>query len=378
MPDFRYSFLRGGGHEDKRDDPMVKFLTASASALAVCALFLAPAAMVTVISADSAYANNGNGKGGGNGNGGENRGAGKSGDKGDKSARNNGNRGGNKAKTNKGFASFKGLGNKSKNKSARLGNLSKDLKNFGNAFKKDVGGLFGVKQKTTRSYAVKEKGTLHPSNLGKLNGAINSSPRAKEAHIANGQYANGTGPVSLAAALAVADYQKAGLIDVQNAFDTVNSTSAEELADATGAIEDYETNPDTEITETEYKEAVDLVESVADAQNTINAAAEKGITEDNIDAAVETAHVDVETAEDNLLAHYKGDLPPPDDDSDMRLSEEEQEVVDTVRASNPDEETVGDILGTHDVEEEITEGDGESMTEEETDSAMILDEPTEG
>ncbi len=45
---------------------------------------------------------------------------------------------------------------------------------------------------------------MHPRNLGKLNGALNSSPQAKLAHMLNG---NLNGPVGLAAALALADYE---------------------------------------------------------------------------------------------------------------------------------------------------------------------------
>ena len=204
---------------------MLKYLRIGVSALALSAFVVAP--IMTVATADYAYAKNGNGNGngggkgngGGNGNGGDKGGNGKSADKG------NSGKGHDKAsKTRNASKGNKAKGNKGKG-------FAKSVKNDFNSLKRNVqkhgiAGLFKQEQKrTTRAVsakptknapaastrpahraAFKDKGALHPSNLGKLNGAINSSPRAKEAHIANGQYAKGTGPVSLAASLAVADY----------------------------------------------------------------------------------------------------------------------------------------------------------------------------
>ena len=203
---------------------MLNFLRVSVSALALSAFVVAPVA--TVVSADYAYAKNGNGggngggngngggKGGGNGNGGGN---GKSDDSGtERSVKGNKTQ---SAKTSKSAKPNKGKG---------VGRTIKnDFKSLSNNLKKNgLGGLF-KSQKTQRSVtrSTNKKTTngpvkqskrspvrnasfksdpLHPSNLGKLNGAINSSPNAKAAHIANGQYASGKGPVSLAAAPAVA------------------------------------------------------------------------------------------------------------------------------------------------------------------------------
>ncbi len=254
---------------------MLKYLKLGISALAISALFLAPAVTVTLITADAAYANNGNGNGNGGGNrgGGNGGGAGKGGDKGAGGDSNK------NAKGNKGFGIFKGKGNKgAKNKSASKGGFGKGLKDFGNSFKNDVGKLFGAKPKkkaTTKSVSrpvkssktpkarssaaefAQRKGTMHPSNLGKLNGAINSSPRAKQAHIENGQFMKGSGPVSLAAALAVADYNKTEVVgavhtlELADAFETIANTDETQLMNAEQAIKDYnqfiKDKPDTDV-----------------------------------------------------------------------------------------------------------------------------------
>lgn len=66
---------------------------------------------------------------------------------------------------------------------------------------------------------------LHPSELGKMNGALNASPNAILAHIRNGQTTNG--PVGLMAGLAVADAAAAeSLADVRALEDLANTHDA--------------------------------------------------------------------------------------------------------------------------------------------------------
>ena len=78
---------------------------------------------------------------------------------------------------------------------------------------------------------------------------------------------------------------------------------------------------------------------------------------------------DVISAEDALLAHYKGDLPESENPEEMRLSDEEQAVVDAVRDGNPTGEEVGGIIGhePEDDEEEIVEE--EEIPDEGTEAA---------
>ena len=360
---------------------MLKYLKIGVSAIALSALFLAPAVTVTLVTADAAYANNGNGKGGGNGN------AGNGGNRGnnDGARGNSGNKGG-KSKSNN---SSKGFGSKSsKSKSGGNGSFGKGLKDFGKSFKRDVNALFGKKpaksnekqrtQTKTANSSKPTKGLMHPSNLGKLNGAINSSPRAKEAHIQNGQYASGTGPVSLAAALAVADYEYAmakeeydaavGTAALADAFDTLDGVPQEDVLSAQDLVTEYDTDEDGVLSDDEKQAAVDATEGTDDALSlddlhdaqSLNDAAnltegQEMPDEDDVASAREIVEEGepsteaVEDAEDNLLAHYKGEL-EPSTDPEQRLSEDEQRVVDTVRLSNPDEETVSAALETDELE----------------------------
>ena len=394
---------------------MKQYLKMGISALAVSALFLAPAATVTFITADAAYANNGTGNGGGNGGGnrggGKGGGAGKGGDKGgDKGARGNGNKG------NKG----------AKNKSAKTGGFGKGLSDFGNSFKKDVGKLFGVKPKkkatakaskpakssqvAKSSLGKPEQGIMHPSNLGKMNGVINSSPNAKLAHIANGQYMKGTGPVSLAAALTVADYQYAkALDDFDMAVETLDAATEDQLMAAQTIFADYDANMDGFLSEEERDTAIEataetdapLSEDDLDAAQTISDAQETV-------AAGEPSADAVKEAQDAVLSTYKGDLPTlmPDEEAVVDAvateeteedvvdeipayyegySPEEIEVLDNVRTSLPqDDADIQAALDKYDEksmngEEDSEYGDDGEMTEDGTDSAMIDEtEPSEG
>ncbi len=443
---------------------MLKFLRVSVSALALSAFVVAPVA--TFVSVDYAYAKNGNngGKGGGNGNGGGNgkgsgndgggngnSGKGNGGSKGsDKSASKGGNGWGSdkSAKTSKSRSAKAGKsGNSSKSKGFGR-SLRDDFKSFGGNLKKNgLGGLFKSQKtqqaatKPTRKQTAKVSVTkskrppvkktvfkldpLHPSNLGKLNGAINASPNAKAAHIANGKFATGKGPVSLAAALAVADYsyraefeeyvvelaaaqEKLDLVDALEEASAIveqAENKAQDLADARAVLADPDAFTPAEVAAAQdtvdaANEAVQVLadaqaivsdpgsftpEEVSAAQKTLDIAEEKA--QEIVEAAtfidenpapsqeeIEEANnvieegppseEDVIKAEDALLAQYKGDL-PESDKPDERLSDEEQEVVDAVRDSNPADEVIEEALG-------------EPYDEEDGEDDVTIDASTEG
>lgn len=232
---------------------------------------------------------------------------------------------------------------------------------------------------------------LAPRYLGKLNGAINSAPQAKAAHIANGQYLKGSGPVSLAAALAVADYEfdKANMafLEEQEAAQSTldlaqDIADAQEIVDAGGPtqaeIDAAQAVLDDPNATNEQKAAaqdvIDDAEAFADAEDFLDGTTPP--TELEIDEAAAKleeeapSDADVIAAEDALLAHYKGDLPASEDPEEMRLSDEEQAVVDAVRDANPDAETVGSLLPEHDPTEETVaetptpDGDDETAGDE--------------
>jgi hypothetical protein len=392
---------------------MLNLLRTSICAIALSAFAVAPT--ILVLTADSVYANNGNGggngsgkgggNGGGNGGGGGDKGGGngKSGDgasKGNGVGKDKGNRG--NGKQNKGFAKSNSKGNAAgKSENA----FQRDMRQLG----RDLKGLFagqksnrnnGASQANSRSTAPKTQRVtkaaptrsvrppavptrlariddpLHPSKLAKLNGAVKSSPNAKAAHIANGQFLKGTGPVSLAAALAVADYDFAraqaaysedlaaaratlSLAEaITAAQDTVNAgaPSPEDVAAAQALLNDELA------TETEKKAAQHVIDESAAFSN-----AEKFLadTEAPTNAEIEAANdvvnsqppsdVTVLAAEDALLAEYKGSF-----SEDETLADEQQaQILGAVRASNPTQAQVETALGVDDTTLDDEMDDGE-------------------
>ncbi|MCA0928803.1 hypothetical protein [Ruegeria profundi] len=339
---------------------MLNFLKVSVSALVLSAFVVAP--IVTVFATDYAYAKNGNGKGGGNGGGKGDNGGGKGGNGGEKGAK----RGWGPDKTLNG-AKTKSASKSHKSKSgSRLGRAMKeDIQALGRNLKQNgVKGLFkGNKVQTTKTRTNKaivkqsprppsrkakflDDGTLAPRNLGKLNGAINSSVNAKLAHIANGQYAKGSGPVSLAAGLAVAD------ANFNHVMGEDYDLSPEEVKEIAAAYDYLETAPMT-LEEAEQvladeaatpgaiaPEDLETAQAVKDAHDvTTDEDGNKiGQPTDGQLAAAEAVH----DAEASLLGHYKGDF-----SEDRIVAEEQQDrVLGAVRASNPDEESVKSTLGT--------------------------------
>lgn len=417
---------------------MLKFLKISISALALSAFVVAPA--VTFVTADSAYAKSDNaggkgndggnrGNGGGGKGGGDKGGNGKGSDKGGKGA-DKGNRGAKKGGNN-------GNGG---GKSASSGSFSKDLKSFGNSIKNDFGSLFGVKKsnpaaakaakkssKPAQAQMAKVKDAMHPSNLGKMNGLMNSSINAKLAHIANGQYAtNLNSPVSLGAAVAVAGYQlrtTQAAVDtlaygdaVTDAQTTLAGLEEQQILDAQEAVKD--------LTDADIQEAQDIVDgkvegdvaaaqetldnkAIADAQATVEQAIDDGAidpdtgdftesfagdvadAENTVADALEgypegtdpvaAAEMTLDSAEENALSTYKGDF-------DSLTEAEQQAVRDAMYGALPqDDQAIADALAKNEAAETEmdVEGDGDdvstdSTTEDGTDSAMAVDETSEG
>jgi hypothetical protein len=384
---------------------MLKLVRTSICALALSAFAVAPT--ILVLTADSVYAKNGNGGGNGGGKGGGNGdkggGNGKGGDsagKGNGFGKDKGNRG--NGNQNKGFAKGNGKGNaagKSENAFQRdMRQLGRDLKGLFGGQKSNR--TSGAAQANSRSSAPKAQRVtksapvqsvrppalptrlariddpLHPSKLAKLNGAVKSSPNAKAAHIANGQYLNGTGPVSLAAALAVADYDFAqaqaaysedlavaqatlSLAEaIAAAQDTVNAgaPSQEEVAAAQAVLDDQLA------TEAEKQAAQQVIDDSAAFSNAENfLAGTEAPTDAEIEAAndvVNSAPPSDETvvaAEDAILAEYKGSF-----SEDETLADEQQaQILGAVRASNPTEEQVETALGVDETTLDDDLDDGE-------------------
>lgn len=335
---------------------MRKLLKIGVASLALSAFAIAPA--VIVISADTAIAKSEKSKGGGSASKGNSSSkSGSSASKGNKSS---------KASTSK----------KNKSSSARTGKSSsgvdKGLKSFGKNLKSGFG-LFGTpkkKRNTTHTAAVVKaipsvkiiKAFDHPSNLGKMNGAKNSSAQSKLAHIKNGNF---NGPVGIAAAYALANY------DYENAFaDYVEAQLLIHELEPLAEAYDYAAGYDDAVEELARLDAEGadpssdyylMVAAAADAdtnQNALNtieeaetAAIEAGTTvsEEIVDALLLEASVveepdpiDLEEAEDNLFALYKGD--------EESLTDIEKEIL--IQSINlPSAEDIEEIIEDEEVEE---------------------------
>lgn len=389
---------------------MIKFLKVSLSALLLATFAVAPT--VLVLSADFAEAKNGNGGSNGGGNGG---GGGGNKDRGGDSGSKAG--GGSKGASDKSAARSQSGGKSSKKNGIfgkpKNGLFAKKEKSGGGAakgngkFKSDMKALgtqlksgFGLFKKkrtakatapVTRQQAPKKavvrqpvtqqaseevggKGLLHPSNLGKLNGMINSSPNAKLAHIRNGNFGS---TVGLAAAMAVAEFEFDQILDdyevalavvsdpetaeLLDAFDLINGApTPEEIADAEEVLQTAD--PASE----EYQQA----KAIVDYPDTTEAKAlTEGVDEDQLRQDVADAQdivdqgppddSEVLRAQDAVLASYKGDL-----------SEEDEEVVlDAVREGFPSEEEIELAL-----DETAQEGDDEDGDESKEGDAPEDDE----
>ncbi|SDH76869.1 hypothetical protein [Alloyangia pacifica] len=400
---------------------MLTFLRIGVSALALSTFVVAP--IVTVVTADQAYAKsdkaggNGNGGGKGGGNGGGN-GGGKGGGNSGKSDSDRGNsgKGGGKSASARSSGGNSSQGNKGGKALGRA--IQEDFTSLGRSLKSGIGGLFGGAEKpketrkakataATRTVSVspkqkapevsvrppasrpgKVKDTLHASALGKLNGALHSSPRAKEAHIANGNYATGKGPVSLAAALAVADYlasdaatARAAYADavvaaeetlaLAEAFSLVeNKPTEDEVLAAQAVLDDPEATEEAKAAAQEVLDYPDTTEAQAQIEGQVQPTEEQlaeaqavidGGAPSEQDFAI--AEQSVAEAEAALLDSARG-----------ALSEEEAAaLLEAIRAANPDPEAVAAALE----EQAAREAEVSDETFEEDDLADGTDDAEE-
>ena len=203
-----------------------------------------------------------------------------------------------------------------------------------------------------------------------MNGAINSSPQAKLAHIANGNF---NGPVGLAASLAVADYE-GGDID-QAAIDAANGVLGFDQAAADQALQDQidalalagitdaaslQAELDAKAQEQGFADYQDYLAN-SDGAALIDDSLEDLLagttapTQEELDAAQATidAANAVTDAENALLdAWNKGDADDPHADA----------LLEAIRASNPTPEEVAAAMAS--AEEGDAEGEGEGEGEE--------------
>lgn len=355
---------------------MIKFLRLGVSALVLSTVVLAP--VVVIATADHAYAkNDGNGNSGGKGNGGGNAGGKGSSDKAHASSR--GGKGGSKGGASAGKRQnerqatslgqgirndFKSLGQSLKN--GLFGGGTAKARRAPSAQTTDKTGPQRVSLEPTRKAPPKsirpqapasrlDAEPMLPRDLGKLNGALNSSPQAKLAHIANGSYATGTGPVSLAAALAVADYDLAAAEGSLAAYDAARDTLA--LADAFDLVENRPT-------EAEIIAARDTLEN-PDATEAERLAAQRTLDYPDTSAAeAEIAGHDRPTEAESTAARELVEAgPAPEGDllaaaqavsdaetavltasKDGLTPEQEQALLSSIRASNPEPARVGAAL----------------------------------
>lgn len=353
----------------RRDRDMLKYLKIGLASLALSAFLIAPA--VIVISADTAIAKNDNGKGG------------NSGGKGNSASKGSSNKGksGSKSKSSS-TKSGKSLSNKAGHTSGNKG-----IKSLGKKLKSGFG-LFGTpkkKRKPTSSTAVVRAKAVprdiktfdDPSNLGKMNGAINSSAQSKLAHIQNGNF---NGPVGIAAAYALANY------DYDHAFADYEDAQAlieelEPLSDAYDYTANYDaaaeklSRLDAEGADPNSEEYI-IVAAAADADvyqsalDTIDEAEAVAIddgttvTEESVDALLAEASaveepdsIKLEEAENSLFALYKGD--------EQSLTDLEKELL--IQSINlPSAEEIEEIMAG--VE------DGDESAELETDPAFEVED----
>ena len=184
---------------------MLKKLKAPLTAILLSSVAVVPAATISyVATTDAAFAKSDNAGGKGN----------------------SGNKGGGKGK---GASKNKLKGGKSAGRGGSGGKVGLGLNKF-------INKLTGKDKSSNRSASnrLAEDVSMHPSNLGNMNGALNANENAILAHIRNG---NTNGPVGLMAALAAADYNSEG---DQELLDTNLAADYAALDEALGDYESYE------------------------------------------------------------------------------------------------------------------------------------------
>lgn len=199
-------------------------LKSTLTAILLSSVALVPAATVAVVAtADVAHAKSD--KAGGNGNGGG-----------------NGNKGGSsssaKTKSSKSKATSNGGAGKSASRRSGTDPISSVIRKLTGQSKKTTAKVKTrtAAPKVAKAAPAREKGPMHPSNLGNMNGALNANTNALLAHIRNG---NTNGPVGVLAALAVANVNAEGAdetLTIEENYEALENL----LGDQT--IEDYLAN----------------------------------------------------------------------------------------------------------------------------------------
>jgi len=387
---------------------VIKFFQISVTSLILSALVAAPA--VYVVTADTAIAKSenagGKGKGGGNrGNGGgkgKGNDGGKGNGKGNDGGKGNGNGGGKGKSDNagKGKGKDNSLSNgrafgknafdksttgKGKSKTKNRQNsafasagqsLKKSLKSFGDQIRSDLGlkkakksgnKVIGSKKaKTRRAVEVSlrppnrsKKGFDHPSNLGKMNGAVNSSEQAKLAHMKNGNF---NGPVGVAAYYALEDYN---YYAAEKEYEIAQSV-IEKFGDLAKAYELIEGVEDGSIAATPeaIQEARELIEEAEDKaiekaqeanpgeeidEDAVREALEEGVTElvEEAEMVEEPDRTALEDAEDALFDLYKGD-------EDSLTDEQKDQIIESMRLPSYDQ--IEDVVD-HEDENDMDDDD---------------------
>lgn len=321
---------------------MFKYSKIGLLSLTVSAFALAPAVMV--LGTDAAYAKSDNAGGGGKSSGGSNGNSNKS----KSSNSNSGKSQTGKTKTDGDDLFLKLFGKKGQN-----------------AKKAEQAKKSAIKTTTAPKPKKVVKAFDHPSNLGAMNGALNSSPQAKLAHLKNGNF---NGPVGLAAAWALEDYEYRTAME---AYEAAQGTVLANIGDVTtlDLLAGYDpldpsTYPDTEAAlaslesleegTVEYEiayatanftpeSAQALFDGLSDEtdENADQAAADAlRATLATAEAVEEPSSEELDAADTALFALYKGDT---------ELTEEEKQIL-LGEMNTPTDEEIAQLLAEAEVE----------------------------
>ncbi len=215
----------------RKGKPMNRTLKAALLATTMSAVALVPAAtVITFATVDTAHAKggNGNGNGGGNGNSSASRGGGK-----DMASR-----GGGGGKPSWAGQGGKGNGNKAAARGGPdpVGDFLRKLTGQEKKAARQASRTAPTKSAPVKSVSPAKRperneiyATMHPSELGNMNGALNANMNAILAHVRNG---NTNGPVGHMAALAVA------AVGAEGAAETLEMEGAQAYLDVRTAVDD--------------------------------------------------------------------------------------------------------------------------------------------
>ncbi len=352
---------------------MRKFFQIGVTSLVLSAFVVAPT--VVIVTADTAIAksDNAGGKGKGGGNRGKGKGKGNDGGKGksDNAGKGGGKGNGNGLSNGKkyGKSSFaKSTTGKGKNKAKGGKNggfesAGKSIENSLTSFRDKIRSGLGLKKakkggnKGRGSNKVRTQRVIeasarppyrgmkdfdHPSNLGKMNGAVNSSEQSKLAHMKNGNF---NGPVGVAAYYALEDYNyyvsekeyevAQGVIDkfgdLADAYELIEgvedgsiAATPEAIQEARELIEDAEQKAIEKAQEANPSEEID--------EDAVREALEEGVTElvEEAEMVEEPDRMALDDAEDALFDLYKGD-------EDSLTDEQKDHIIDSMRLPSYDQ-----------------------------------------